>query len=154
MQIHELKTEPRKKHKRIGRGGKRGTTSGRGSNGQKSRSGASVDPLFEGGRSTFTERLKKLRGFKSIHAKKITVRLDQLDRVFSDGETVTIETLIAKKMVPKIARNSGAKVVATGILTKKLILGGDVSASATAKESFTKVLENRGKTIAKVEKEA
>ena len=136
MQIHQLSVAKKKERKRIGRGGKRGTTSGRGSNGQKSRSGATVDPLFEGGRSTFLERLKKVRGFKSIHSKKCLVTLDNIDRVFSDGEVVTLPLLVEKKLVPKIALSCGVKILATGSLKKKLTLGKDVSVSVKAKESF------------------
>ena len=76
MQIHQLKLKKRKKRKTIGRGGKRGTYSGRGNKGQKARSGGNVDPLFEGGRSSLVERLKKVRGFKSPHAKKININLN------------------------------------------------------------------------------
>lgn len=137
MQIHELSVEKKKQRKRIGRGGKRGTTSGRGTKGQKSRTGSSVDPLFEGGRSTFIERLKKLRGFKSIHAKKHTLTLSQIDRVFTVGEIVTLALLVEKRLVSKRALKDGVKVVATGTLTKKLSLGDDVAASEKAKEAFS-----------------
>lgn len=136
MQIHELKVAKRKERKRIGRGGKTGTTAGRGSNGQKSRTGASVDPLFEGGRSTLLERMKKVRGFKSIHPKKHTVTLAELDRVLSDGDVVTRALLVEKRIVDKKALSEGVKIVATGTLTKKLSLGADVLASETAKKSF------------------
>ena len=136
MQIHQLSVEKKKERKRIGRGGKRGTTSGRGTKGQKSRSGSSVDPLFEGGRSTYTERLKKLRGFKSIHPKKHTVTLARLERVFTDGETVTIALLVEKRLVTKRALAQGVKIVASGSLKKKLSLGKDVAASEKAKEAF------------------
>lgn len=136
MQIHELKVAKRKERKRIGRGGKTGTTAGRGSNGQKSRSGSSVDPLFEGGRSTLLERMKKVRGFKSVHAKKHTVTLSTLDRVLADGDIVTRALLVQKGAVDKKALHEGVKVVATGTLSKKVTLGEDVLASETAKKSF------------------
>jgi len=136
MQIHELKVAKKKNRKRIGRGGKTGTTAGRGSNGQKSRSGASVDPLFEGGRSTLLERMKKVRGFKSIHPKKHTVTLATLDRVLSDGDIVTVALLIEKKIVEKKALLEGVKIVATGTLSKKISLGADVLASESAKKAF------------------
>lgn len=136
MQIHELKVGKRKARKRIGRGGKTGTTAGRGSNGQKSRSGASVDPLFEGGRSTLLERMKKVRGFKSIHPKKHTVTLSDLDRALLDGDVVTRVLLVEKRVVDKKALFEGVKIVATGTLSKKLSLGADVLASETAKKSF------------------
>lgn len=141
MQIHQLTVTKKKSRKRIGRGGKRGTTAGRGSNGQKSRSGASVDPLFEGGRSTFLERLKKVRGFKSIHQKKCVIKLSALELAYTNGETVSIATLIEKKLAPKTALSRGVKIVATGLLTKKLTLGNDVAASEKAQASFQKSAE-------------
>ncbi len=139
MQIHQLSVVKKKTRKRIGRGGKRGTTSGRGSNGQKSRSGASMDPLFEGGRSTFLERLKKVRGFKSIHPKKCLVTLDDLERVCADGEIVTLALLIERKLTPKAALSRGVKIVATGSIKKKLVLGKDVAASKKAQANFQTV---------------
>lgn len=153
MQNHQLGNPLYQKRKRIGRGGKRGTTSGKGSKGQKARSGASVDPLFEGGRSTFLERLKKVRGFKSVHRKKATVSLSHLDRVFQDGETVTLDLLIERKVVPRISRRAGAKVVSSGKLSKKLILGADVSASQTAAAFFTEV-RRPPKAVAQERKQA
>lgn len=141
MQIHQLSVVKKKGRKRIGRGGKGGTTAGRGSNGQKSRSGASVDPLFEGGRSTFLERLKKVRGFKSIHMKKCLVNLTELQGAYASGETVTIATLIEKKITPKTASLRGVKIVATGTLKKKLTLGEGIDASQKAKVLFQTVSE-------------
>ncbi|MFZ2187483.1 MAG: 50S ribosomal protein L15 [Candidatus Moraniibacteriota bacterium] len=141
MQIHQLTVAKKKLRKRIGRGGKRGTTAGRGSNGQKSRSGASVDPLFEGGRSTFLERLKKVRGFKSIHPKKCVIKLSALEGAYADGEIVTLATLMEKKLAPKAALARGVKIVATGELTKKLTLGKDVAASEKAQASFQTIAE-------------
>lgn len=137
MQIHELKLKPRKKKKVIGRGGKRGTTSGKGMKGQKARSGGNVDPLFEGGRSTFIQRLKKVRGFKAVHPKKITITLAQLERAFVDGETVSVETLFAKKLVDRKARVAGVKIVSSGTLSKKLKLDKEVFASETARKQFS-----------------
>lgn len=141
MQIHQLSLAKRKSRKRIGRGGKRGTTAGRGSNGQKSRSGASVDPLFEGGRSTFLERLKKVRGFKSVHAKKYLVTLSDLERACDEGETITLALLVKKNVAPQRALVCGIKIVANGRLRKKLLLGDDIAASAKAKESFQGMAE-------------
>ncbi len=136
MQIHELTLAKRKPRKRIGRGGKLGTTAGRGSNGQKSRTGASVDPLFEGGRSTLLERMKKVRGFKSIHPKKHVVTLGALDKACADGEVITRALLVEKRLVEKKALAEGVKILATGTLTKKLSLGDDVLVSEAAKKAF------------------
>ncbi|MGK2849168.1 MAG: 50S ribosomal protein L15 [Minisyncoccota bacterium] len=136
MQIHQITGVKKKERKRIGRGGKRGTTAGRGSNGQKSRSGASVDPLFEGGRSTFVERLKKVRGFRSLHPKKCLVTLTSLERACTNGEVITLDVLLEKQLVPKTAMKRGVKIVATGVLKKQLILGEGIQASEKAKTSF------------------
>lgn len=144
MQIHELKVAKRVGRKRIGRGGKRGTTAGRGQKGQKSRSGSSVDPLFEGGRSTFIERMKKTRGFKSPRPKNVVVTLAQLDKAFKEGEEVSLESLTAKRLVTSRAERAGIKIVATGKLSKKLIFGGTVILTAGAKA----VVEKAGGKVA------
>src|SRR3989339_372258 len=96
MQIHTLKLKRRQKKKSVGRGGKKGTYSGRGNKGQKARSGVSIDPLFEGGRSSLVDRMKKIRGFKSIKAKNLTVDIVKLSRQFKNGESVNDKTLIEK----------------------------------------------------------
>lgn len=137
MQIHELKLKPRKKKKTIGRGGKRGTTSGRGTKGQGAHN-KHKSPLFEGGRSSLIERMKKVRGFKSIHAKPYTVTLDQLERSFKDGERVTRDIFVEKKLFGKLVRVRGVKIVATGELKKKLTLGKDIDASKGAVEAMKK----------------
>lgn len=136
MQIHQLSVPERKSPKRIGRGGKRGTTSGKGTKGQKARSGASVDPLFEGGRSTFTERLKKVRGKKAVNLKKYTVTIKQLDEAFEDGEVVTVALLVERKVISKKALKAGIKVVATGTTKKKLTLDKGILSTEKVKETL------------------
>jgi large subunit ribosomal protein L15 len=138
MQIHQLTLKKRKPKKIVGRGGKRGTYSGRGNKGQKSRSGAAIDPLFEGGRSSLTERLKKVRGFKSRTPKKTVVKIFDLEKNFKDGETVSIETLIAKKVISKKDAKDGVKILSTGDLSKKLTIEKDLLLSQTAKDVIMK----------------
>jgi len=68
MQLHEIQpTHKLKKIKRIGRGGKRGTYSGKGVKGQNSRSGKRLEPVIRG----LIKKYPKLRGyrFKSIKRK-------------------------------------------------------------------------------------
>lgn len=137
MQIHQLTLKTRKRRKLIGRGGKRGTTSGRGTKGQGAH-GKKKDPLFEGGRSSLTERMKKLRGFKSPHAKAFTVTLDRLNQSFADGEKVTRDSFVTKKLFGKVVRRYGVKIVLTGALKKKLLIGKDIDASAGALEALKK----------------
>ncbi|KKT69638.1 MAG: 50S ribosomal protein L15, partial [Candidatus Moranbacteria bacterium GW2011_GWF1_44_4] len=99
MQIHQLKIKSRKPKRRIGRGGKKGTYSGRGVKGQKSRSGANINPIFEGGRSTLIEHLPKLRGFKSIHPQNQIIGLDKINKIFDEGAVVSPQALREKRII-------------------------------------------------------
>ncbi|KKP97290.1 MAG: 50S ribosomal protein L15 [Candidatus Moranbacteria bacterium GW2011_GWE1_36_7] len=138
MQIHQLTVKKRKDKKTVGRGGKRGTYSGRGNKGQKARSGASIDPLFEGGRSSLVERLKKVRGFKSLAAKKAVVKLESLEKVFKDGDIVSMETLLGAKLVDKADVKNGVKILTTGTITKKLTISAEILLSQSAKDAIIK----------------
>ncbi len=67
MQLYELKpSHKNKKHKRVGRGGKRGTTSGGGTKGQKSRAGHRIRPAER----DLIQRLPKLKGFNNKRRNK------------------------------------------------------------------------------------
>lgn len=138
MQIHQLKVNKRKSRKRVGRGGKRGTYSGRGMKGQKSRSGVSIDPLFEGGRSSLMERLKKMPGFKSPHPKKININLNDLERNFKAGDNVSVDSLVKIGLVDKIKAKDGVKILGDGKLTKKLSVDKKILMSKSAKEAIEK----------------
>lgn len=143
MQIHKISSGKRTLRKRVGRGGKRGTYSGRGNKGQKARSGAHVNPLFEGGRSSLVERLKKVRGFKSPHAKKPFVKLSDIARVFVSGEIVSPETLIAKKLTSKEISKNGVKIIGVGTPSKGLSFDSSLSFS----EGVRALIEKSGGTI-------
>lgn len=136
MQIHQLKIKSIKKKRRVGRGGKKGTYSGRGMKGQKSRSGASVNPIFEGGRSTLIEHLPKMRGFKSHRPKNQTVDLAQLEKHFADGGKVSPQSLLQKKLIDKI--KVPVKILGDGKLEKKLTIEKCL-VSKSAKEKIEKV---------------
>lgn len=138
MQIHQLKIRKKKTVKKIGRGGKRGTYSGRGIKGQKSRSGAKIDPLFEGGRSSLIERLKKIRGFKSRRPKKFNINLNNLENKFKNGDTVSAESLIKAGLVDKINARKGIKILGDGKLTKKLIIDKGIYLSKSAEAAINK----------------
>jgi large subunit ribosomal protein L15 len=138
MQIHELHVAKKPKRKRIGRGKTGGTYSGRGVKGQGARTGSHINPLFEGGRSTLTDRLKKLRGFKSIHPKKNVVSLAMLEKCFENGETVSRETMVAKGLMKEALAKNGVKILANGSLTKKLVVAANVLLSDTAKAAVEK----------------
>jgi ribosomal protein L15 len=80
--------------------------------------------------------MKKSRGFKSPHAKKVTLTFTQINARYVDGETITIETLLAKHMITPRDAKSGVKIVATGKLSKKVTLGEGILVSETAKGFF------------------
>src|SRR5438309_1235853 len=89
-----------KKRKRVGRGGARGATSGRGFGGQKSRTGAGVGVLFEGGQMPLIRRLPK-RGFnnKAFAVSYQIVNVDYLNDVFDDGATITYEMMREHRII-------------------------------------------------------
>lgn len=108
--------------KRVGRGpgSGLGKTSGRGENGQKSRSGASIRAVFEGGQSPLYRRLHK-RGFSNAEFKTryATINISDLNR-FNDGDVITPELLKETGIVKK--QLSGIKVLGNGTLDKKLTI--------------------------------
>jgi len=120
MQLHQIKPHRKLKNKkRVGRGGKRGTYSGRGLKGQKSRAGAKIRPALR----DLIIRLPKKRGykFKSIRLKPAIVNLKDIENNFKEGEIVSPRTLLEKKL---INRQKGklpkVKILGQGKLTKKL----------------------------------
>ena len=111
----------RKKRKRVGRGpgSGHGKTAGKGNKGQKSRQGYSRRWDFEGGQMPLVRRLPK-RGFRNFFRKEFAVvNLDRLQE-FSDGATVSPETLIAKGVLKKIL--DGVKVLGRGEIDRKLVV--------------------------------
>ncbi len=123
MRLNELAPAPGSTHskKRVGRGIGSGTgkTAGRGHKGQKSRSGGSVRPGFEGGQMPLQKRLPKF-GFTS-RVGRITaqVRLNELNLV--DGDLIDIETL------------KQADVIGTHIKRAKIFASGEVKKAVTVK---------------------
>ena len=126
MQIHELKPKHKTKNpKRVGRGGKKGTYSGKGGKGQSARSGRKMVPIIR----ELIKRYPKLRGYRRFDLKDYVavINLDVLDKKFQDGETVNPQSLIEKGIVRKIKSKIPAmKVLGKGKMEKKLILGAEI----------------------------
>lgn len=139
MQIHTIPSRNIKSRKRVGRGGKRGTYCGRGMNGQKSRSGSSIDPLFEGGRSSLVERMKKNKGFKSPHVQKNTISLADLERSFQAGDIISTRSLVKFGLVDKTGVKFGVKVLGTGRITKKLTINANILLTESARIAIEQV---------------
>jgi len=140
MQLHELKpTTPKKAAKRIGRGGKRGKTSGRGHKGQKARAGNSTRPEIR----EHIKKIPKLRGHginraQTVNAEKVqpvVVNIAALEAGFESGAVVNRKTMVTAGVLETVRRKAPAvKILGNGDLTKKLTVEGClVSATAKAK---------------------
>ena len=140
MKLHELKSAEgsRKRRKIVGRGpgSNWGKTSGRGENGQKSRSGYSHKTGFEGGQLPLYRRLPK-RGFTNARFKTeyAIINLSDLNK-FEDGALVTPEILKEMRLI-KNGKN-GIKVLGNGKLEKKLTVKAHKFSSAS-KEKIEKL---------------
>lgn len=99
MQLHQLQpTIKSRNKKRIGRGGKRGTYSGRGQKGQKSRAGHKIRPAER----DLIQRLPKLRGFKNkpLKPKPAVVNYDDLEKKIN-GNIINREVLLKAGLIRK-----------------------------------------------------
>jgi large subunit ribosomal protein L15 len=135
MQLNTIKPAAGAKHakRRVGRGigSGLGKTAGRGHKGQKSRAGGYHKVGFEGGQMPLQRRLPK-RGFKSVSLKfNAEVRLSDLERL--DAAEVDVLTLKQAGLVGELAKV--VKVIASGELTKKVVLKG-ITATAGAKKAI------------------
>lgn len=130
--VHKLKNR-----KRIGRGGKRGTYSGRGQKGQKARAGHRIKEQERENLLKIPQRL----GIKSQIKPKSNVQiitLSDLDKNFSKGEIVNDKTLTKKKLVKRInGKMPQVKILANGSITKPLTIS-KLEISKSAKELIEK----------------
>lgn len=142
MQAHQIeKPDHLRTHRRVGRGGKRGTFSGRGVKGQKSRAGAGIRPQIW----DYIARIPKLRGFerktnvsKFGKATKSTtpvfvINVSDLAKVSASEITpaVLVQNKIVNRYKGKLPR---VKILGNGDLAKSVTVSGMiVSASARQK---------------------
>ena len=133
MQLHNLKRKiQNKKSRLVGRGGKRGKTAGRGTKGQKARSGRKLRPEMR----DIIKKLPKLRGyaFNTIETKPVIVKISVLEKNVSNGDVVNVALLIEKKLV-KLLKGKNPKVKILGdkkdsVFSKKIVLEGIKVSSA------------------------
>ncbi|MEN9582898.1 MAG: hypothetical protein RL641_852 [Candidatus Parcubacteria bacterium] len=120
----------------VGRGGKRGKTSGKGTKGQKSRAGRKLRPELR----DIIKKLPKMRGrgkniFQSFQAKPVVINLGAIDSAFEKGASITPATLVSAGLI-RIRQSDKpfVKILGTGEITKALEFSGVIfSASAKAK---------------------
>lgn len=137
MQLHQIKpTIKKKKIKRVGRGGKRGTYCGKGIKGQKSRSGTQFEPAIR----VFIKKYHKLKGyrFKKQSENQRVINVFMLEKRFNSGDMVNSKSLIEKKLIRLVERKEPLiKILGKGDLTKKLIIEGCL-VSKSAQEKIEK----------------
>ncbi len=136
MQLNSL--IPRTKNYKsvvVGRGGKRGKTSGRGGKGQTARAGHKIRPEVR----DLIKKIPKRRGYGKNRSRSVRprvavmpVNLAALEATFAAGAIISPATLLAKGLVRRMkGRAPAVKILGTGEITKSFILSGcDLSASA------------------------
>ncbi|HEC94161.1 MAG TPA: 50S ribosomal protein L15 [Candidatus Kaiserbacteria bacterium] len=145
MQLHHIGTTSRTQStQRVGRGGKRGKTSGHGTKGQKSRAGHKIRPEIR----DRIKKIPKLRGHgknrsRTVRTNRIApvaVSLSTIEQCFEAGETVSPNILLDRGIVR--IRRAKIKILANGSITKKVLITG-CAVSKMAKKS----IEAAGGTI-------
>ncbi len=129
MQFHEIKPKHlNKRKKRVGRGGKKGTYSGRGIKGQKSRSGSTPRPALR----DIIKKIPKKRGyrFNPLKEKPIVLNISIIEKTFQEGEIVDLAALRAKRLIRKTDKN--VKFLGKGELSKKITFRGRFKFSKSA----------------------
>ena len=145
MDLSNLTNVPGARHrrKRVGRGcgSGMGKTATRGHKGQNARKGHKQKLGFEGGQMPLVRRLPK-RGFNDarFRVEALAVNVSTLEKLFSAGDEITVETLAAKGLTDN--KRPRVKILATGELTKKFTVKVPCSAAAKAK------IEAAGGTVA------
>lgn len=150
MNLNQLKSNTKRKSaKRVGRGGKRGTYSGKGTKGQKSRAGAGVKPGFRGGDNRLWQLFPKQRGaskkpggkgvhrkhrfYQLRHDKPVVFNLGFFNQ-FTDEELIDSEFLSKKGFLS--SSKDKVKILGDGELKeKKNFKGFNFSKSAIKKIS-------------------
>ena len=147
MQLKDLKRKnPNKRSTKVGRGGKRGKTSGRGHKGQNARAGNSKRPEIR----DIIKKVPKLRGHgkhgnknKAIIVSNLPVNLSLIDKKYSDGEKVNPTSLLEKNIIKKQSgKLPRVKVLGNGEISKKVTIA-DCMISRTA----LKKIESAGGSV-------
>jgi len=138
MQLYQLRKEYKQKtKKRIGRGGKRGTYSGKGLKGQKSRAGHKIRPAIR----DLIIKLPKQRGvkFKSFKMQPAAINLSTISKVFKTGEIVSPITLLKKGLIrKKHGKLPAVKILGSGEASQKLIFQDCLFSHSAQRKIFKK----------------
>jgi large subunit ribosomal protein L15 len=136
LHLSNLKAYPTKNRKAIGRGdgSGHGTTAGKGSKGQRSRSGGR-HKLRRRGLKMFLQQIPKSRGFTSFFPRHIVVNIGELEQKFESGSVINKERMIGAGLLEN--KKQSVKILGGGTIKKKLFVTADAF-SQTAKAAITK----------------
>jgi len=119
-----LQGQKYQKSHRVGRGlaGKGGKTAGRGTKGQKSRTGShsKLPQWFEGGQTPVFRKMAKVRGFKRSADHKLTLTTKIVNLFYKAGETVSPASLLEKKIITSRDLAKQIKIINSQPLKAKL----------------------------------
>lgn len=139
MQIHNIQRHTKRKYGiKVGRGGKRGKSSGRGTKGQKARAGHKMRPEIR----DIIKRMPKLRGRgvnsnKPLVSQAEIVNLGSILKVFPNGGEINPKILADARLVRKVSGlPPKVKILGTGDITVKYTISG-CSVSASAQKKIT-----------------
>ncbi len=132
MQAHALQ-QTKKGVRRIGRGGKRGSFSGHGIKGQKSRAGRRIRPQVR----DILKKIHKRRGYgknrpKSVIGSRVlptSISIRKIDALFDAGERITAARLIQKKLIRRVHGKVPAIKIIGGKSAKKLTFAEGIATS-------------------------
>lgn len=139
--MHELKPKHKRRvKKRVGRGGKKGTYSGKGVKGQKARAGRNLAPVVR----ELLKRYPKRKGYRGSRRqrKPQSLTLKAVAKKFSAKETVSPQSLLKKGLLSQKKGSLQVKIVGTEGLQEPLVFQ-DCLFSAGAR----KAIEQSGGTI-------
>jgi large subunit ribosomal protein L15 len=136
--LHTIKREhPNKASRKVGRGGSRGKTSGRGTKGQKARAGRKLRPQLR----DIIKKLPKKRGHGKNRSRGTYVKPELAIiniatlATLPVGSVVTPETLVTAGLAtPRLAKN-GVKILGMGTIAHAVTVS-KCDISATAKEKI------------------
>lgn len=135
--LHELPKITKRTNKRVGRGSSsgKGKTSGRGQKGQKARN--SVPWFMTGGsrRNRFSKTMPMIRGWRNrvVSEKAVTIPSAVIAKLYKNGDVVTLDSLVEKKIISATQKKLGVKIVNSGDFSMKVTFEVPVSASLVAK---------------------
>lgn len=142
LKLHSLKPVKGSKTsvRRLGRGpgSGRGKTAGKGTKGQRARTGGRKG-LKQKGMKFVIQRIPKLRGFKSHHPKAVAVTLRDLAKAFPQGGMLTPSELAKRRLIADAG--AAVKIIGDGEARKWTVKGCAVSSGAKA------AIEKAGGTV-------